>query len=643
MARSSRSRRPRRSRRARSPRTARASSAPRPTAAGTSGCTRSRPSRCATAMSTAPARTRSARPASSRSSAASSSPAIARRSTATGARRATTPTSPTSSPRTLPPRCTPRRAASTTSGRAASPRSSRSSARCAAPRASATTSCSRSSPRPAWESCSAARSTSAAPTPSSASARRPASTKACASRSSGRAPPPRRRDGGRPREIVATGFGDRDTGGGAFLLGAQGAERIDWLASTGLAVDAGGRRVARMLRDAGEAESSGELLVSDARGIETYRRIDALSDAHDVVWHGDELVVASASTNSLLWLSPAGDVRRTWTAPGTGDAWHLNSLLVDGDRLLACAFGTFTEHRGWNAPGAAEGQGFVFDVESGETVLRGFTSPHHPVRLGDGWGICDSRKQAFVVLDASGREIERVQLGGWTRGGAITEDRLYVGISARRHEAGSGTASVAVLDRRSLREVAERIVLPSREVYAVALVPSALVEGLRRGFRTNAMRADDEDMHALFRAAGVEPARLWAVSDPLPEEACRVQLHADLPAALGEGGTRDVPFTLVNRGGAVLPPAEPYPVHVASRWFSSDGATVVAEGERPRLPHALPPGESAQGTVRVEAPAGAGDRLLRISVVQEQVRWFDDVDAANGVAARVAVQRRSAP
>jgi hypothetical protein len=441
-------------------------------------------------------------------------------------------------------------------------------------------------------------------------------------------------------EIVATGFGDRDTGGGAFVPGPTGAERIDWLASTGLAVDDGGRRIARMLRDAGEAESSGELLVSDARGIETYRRIDALSDAHDVIWHGDELVVASASTNSLLWLSAAGDVLRTWSAPGTGDAWHLNSLLVDGDRLLACAFGKFAEHRGWNAPGAAEGQGFVFDVATGETVISGFTSPHHPVRLGDGWAICDSRKQAFVVLDEAGRELDRVQLGGWTRGVAITDDRIYVGISARRHEAESGTASVAVLDRRTLREVAERIVLPSREVYAVVLVPSPLVEGMRRGFRTNAMRTADDDMHALFRAAGVEPERLWAVSDPLPEEACRVELEAGAPAAMGEGEAVDLPWTLRNRGGAILQSAEPYPVHVASRWFSPDGRTLLAEGERAVLARSVPPGTEAAGTLRVEAPAGTGERLLRISVVQEHVRWFDDLDPANGVAARVVVGRR---
>ena len=445
----------------------------------------------------------------------------------------------------------------------------------------------------------------------------------------------------RGHSIVATGFGDRDTGGGAFVLADSGFERIDWLASTGLAADPEGTRVARLLRDAGEAASSGELLVSDARGVETYRRIDALSDAHDVVWDDGELVVASASTNALLWLSASGDVLRRWKAPGTGDAWHLNSLLVDGGRLLACAFGRFAEHRGWSPPGAAEGRGFVFDVETGETVLGGFTCPHHPLRLGDEWAICDSREQAFVVLDADGTVLVRVALGGWTRGVAVTADRLFVGVSARRDEAGGRTASVAVLDRSTLREV-DRLPLPSREVYAVAVVPTPLVDGLRQGFRTNALRAADEDLQDLFRAAGVEPQRLWAVSDPLPEEACRVVLDAEAPASMREGEAREVRWTLTNRGGAVLHSAAPYPVHLASRWFSVDGATLVAEGERAVLARSVLPGAQANGTLRVEAPRGAGERLLRIAPVQEQVRWFDDLDPANGVAARVVVRSDAA-
>jgi len=434
-------------------------------------------------------------------------------------------------------------------------------------------------------------------------------------------------------KIVITGFGDRDTGGGAFVLEGDTVRRLDWLASMGLAVDQAGGRVARLLRDAGEL---GEVLVSDARGIEAYRRIDALTHAHGAVWLDGLLVVASTSSNSLLWLSPGGDLVRAWKAPGDGDAWHLNSPVVHEGRLLACAFGRFDAHRGWAAPGAARGRGIVFDIESGDALLAGLSSPHDPFRLDGRWAVCDSADGSVDVFEDDGTIAERVPLGGWTRGVAVVGDRVHVGVSARRQESPGARAAVVTLDRATLAEVG-RVGLPCREIYAVAEVPQPLVDGMERGFRTNESRVGDADQHALFRAAGVEPELLWAVSDPLPETACRTTLEASLPTALRVGETVTVPWSLTNRGGAVLPMAHPHPVHVGARWLTDDGI-VVAQHERAELPRSVPPGATVEGTLTLTAPEGSPRHLLlRLSPVQEFVRWFDDVDPVNGVAGRVAV------
>jgi hypothetical protein len=438
-----------------------------------------------------------------------------------------------------------------------------------------------------------------------------------------------------PAAIVATGFGDRDTGGGAFVVEHGAVRRIDWLASTGLAVDAAGARVARLLRDTGEA---GELLISDGRGIELYRRVDGLHDAHDVIWHDDGLVVSSTSANALLWLGPGGERRRTWTAPGTGDAWHLNSLTVQDGRLLACAFGRFERHRGWTVPGASEGRGFVFDVDSGEVVLHGLTRPHDPFRLDGRWAACDSGTRSVVVFEDDGRTIaERVSLDGWTRGVALDDAHVYVGLSVHRGEADGATASIAVLDRATLRLRAQ-LPVSCREIYALAAVPAPLVAGLERGFRTNALRAADDDQHALFRAAGVEPVRLWASPDPLPPEACRAELRLELPPAMCAGDDVALPWTLRNTGGAILHGAHPYPVRLGWRWFDATGTALVSDGGRCDLPHAVAPGQSASGVLRISAPAGTGRRVLRVAPVQEHVRWFDDADPRYGVAGEVVVE-----
>jgi len=39
----------------------------------------------------------------------------------------------------------------------------------------------------------------------------------------------------------------------------------------------------------------------------------------------------------------------------------------------------------------------------------------------------------------------------------------------------------------------------------------------------------------------------------------------------------------------------------------------------------------------LEAPSAAGDYTLVITLVQEQVRWFDEADERNGVAYRIRV------
>ncbi len=439
-----------------------------------------------------------------------------------------------------------------------------------------------------------------------------------------------------PTAVVISGFGDEDTGGGLFVLEGEEVRRVDWLATTGIAVEPGGRRFARLLREAGRSDSAGELLVYDRRGVEAYRRIDDLTDAHGVVWHDGMLVVASTVTNTVLWLSPAGDILRTWKAPGAGDAWHLNSLVVDGERLLVCAFGRFERHRGWAEHGAADRQGFVFDVETGETVTDGLTCPHDPLRLGGAWAVCNSRGHEVVFID-DGRVVERVALDGWTRGLAADDDHLYVGLSAHRGEGASGTGAVVVVDRATCR-ILRRVDLPCREVYSVTLVPEALLGGIERGFRTNEARTGEERQADLFRAAGIEPERLWSGGEPLDEEDCRVQVAIDLPSTLVRGERVVLDWTVTNAGGAVLSSSGEHPVRLSYRWFDLTGERLLEEGPRAALPHDVPPGGRASGLLRLVASDRAGRALLRVSLVQELVRWFDDAHPSSGVTRVVDVK-----
>ncbi len=79
------------------------------------------------------------------------------------------------------------------------------------------------------------------------------------------------------------------------------------------------------------------------------------------------------------------------------------------------------------------------------------------------------------------------------------ERLLYVGESALRGSLADASASVAVVSRDDWTVVA-RIPLPCDEVYDIVVAPEALIEGVRRGFRTNPVRTAERDQLALFDA-----------------------------------------------------------------------------------------------------------------------------------------------
>jgi len=429
--------------------------------------------------------------------------------------------------------------------------------------------------------------------------------------------------------LLVSGFGER-SGGGIFAVSDWGVEQVDSLSSTGLAVACG--RLARLVRSATEHYGS-ELLLYDGSGVERYVRLDDVVDPHDVIWDGSHYVVASTTANGLFWLSPQGDIVRRWQAPGDGDAWHLNSLLLADGRLYAAAFGRFGRHREWIGHRGGR-DGIVFDVESGDDVVTGLDCPHHPRRLDGSWLVCNSAQHELLDVDDDGRVLRRLELRSWTRGLAVAGDTLFVGESAARDQADAGgEASIAVVSLKDWR-VRDRFALPCDEIYDIVVAPPELVEGVRRGFRTNPLRIAERDQLALFDQVGARPPRLWATGDALSPEQCRVTLSASLPQELTAGSWHEVTCRIENLGSAFLVSAPPHPVHISYRWVA--GPTAV-EGERTRLPQSIAPKTSAECYLGLRTPPTPGTYELRVTLVQEGVAWFDDLDPGNAWGTTVVV------
>jgi hypothetical protein len=268
-------------------------------------------------------------------------------------------------------------------------------------------------------------------------------------------------------------FDDDARSGGLFAWDGVRLEQLDDTPTTGLTIHDGS--LVRVLR-APESDSFG-LVVQGATG-RVELTVEGHNDPHDVVWTGESYAIACAGSNAIVHVGLDGDPAGLWKAPGEGDAWHLNSLLIVDGELHVTAFGSFERHREWNEPDADPATGFVLNLATDEKVLTGLYSPHHPRRFEHDWAVCNSGRRALTRLDAAtGAITGDTLLEGWTRGLAAHDGMLLVGESPGRTEPPEVTATVAVVDATTW-EVVDRFAVPAREIYDVVVAPPELVQSI---------------------------------------------------------------------------------------------------------------------------------------------------------------------
>jgi hypothetical protein len=98
-----------------------------------------------------------------------------------------------------------------------------------------------------------------------------------------------------------------------------------------------------------------------------------------------------------------------------------------------------------------------------------------------------------------------------------------------------------------------------------------------------------------------------------------------------------VKVELENQSAKTFGSYPPFPVHFSYRWFSKNGDAIVGEGRRTELPCRIGPGEKISCGVLVEPPETGGKHQLRITLVQEQVMWFDQIEPPRAAECAVEV------
>jgi hypothetical protein len=102
------------------------------------------------------------------------------------------------------------------------------------------------------------------------------------------------------------------------------------------------------------------------------------------------------------------------------------------------------------------------------------------------------------------------------------------------------------------------------------------------------------------------------------------------PTTVQAGERFEIPVRLTNLSPHILHSLGQYPIYWSYHWLDVQGQVIVRSGDRTRLfPPALPAraGKIADLNVpyyvKIMAPNQAGQSLLKLTLVQEQVRWFD--------------------
>jgi hypothetical protein len=66
-------------------------------------------------------------------------------------------------------------------------------------------------------------------------------------------------------------------------------------------------------------------------------------------------------------------------------------------------------------------------------------------------------------------------------------------------------------------------------------------------------------------------------------------------------------------------------IRLSYRWLNPDGSVHIPEGPRSAFPRTVDPGESILAPLHVDAPDTAGEYIMEVDIVHEEVRWFECV------------------
>ena len=230
---------------------------------------------------------------------------------------------------------------------------------------------------------------------------------------------------------------------------------------------------------------------------------EEIKDAHDICMFHEYIYIVSTGTNEIMRINSHYEIEKKYSFDGTGDAWHLNCLVIINEKLCVSAFGKFKKH--YTYKGNTLENGFLMEVESQKKLISKLSQPHTPVYLNDKIYICDSEKKSLKIFsNLDYKLLQEIFFDRYTRGLCVDEKYIWVGLSAQR---GSDTedkyASIAILEHGGVKPV-KQVTLCSREVYNIITIDKDF------NFFEEELYIVSEKQHFLNLQEDVEKQTSWA-------------------------------------------------------------------------------------------------------------------------------------
>lgn len=233
--------------------------------------------------------------------------------------------------------------------------------------------------------------------------------------------------------------------------------------------------------------------------------------------------------------------------------------------------------------------------------------------------LCDTHGLGPLVTSA-----EVAELRPWNFGARLLREPLDpegIARQVRRYVAADASAvSRYIREHAGLSTALEQYLHLYDELMSEPLPPPATVaRELDEYLRYTATRMGQMELElGQYR----QPHRM----DTLSDAACaQLRLRIEnCPDSVVSGRTAAVRVEVENGSSSEIGTFPPFPVQLSYRWLTGDGNEVAGpESLRTAVKPALRPHERASYAVTIAAPGEPGRYRLRVTLVQEFVRWLD--------------------